>query len=169
MGMNSASERISPKKRKLSNRKFRKKIKTSPPNYVKDSKPDLKPANCPFELKNENLRELHLHTLYLPAPLSVTLARISQSFRREAQREPSSGSRSAETDSSIGAARQGAAGINEGTDFDGGLCEYTQQFAAIAATEKRNHSAQPEERKQSAVKIKPDAANVWLPHTAAGN
>jgi hypothetical protein len=77
------------------------------------------------------------------------LARISHSFRREAQREPNRG--------------------KEGADFDGGLCEDTQRFAAIAATEKRSHSAQPEERRQSAVKIKPDAANAWLPRAAAEN
>jgi len=53
------------------------------------------------------------------------LARISHSFRREAQREPCSG--------------------KEGADFDGGLCENTLLT----------------------VKIKPDAANAWLPHAAA--
>jgi hypothetical protein len=74
------------------------------------------------------------------------LARISHTFRHEAQREPCSGSRSAaETDSDEGTARQGAASINEGADFGGGLCEYTMPIA----------------------KIKPDAANAWLPRAAA--
>jgi hypothetical protein len=77
-----------------------------------------------------------------------SIARISHSFRRETQREPCSGSRSAaETDSSKGAARQGAACINEGADFGCGLCEYTLPTA----------------------KIKPDAANAWLRQVAAGN
>jgi hypothetical protein len=58
---------------------------------------------------------------------NTPLARISHSFRREAQREPSSG--------------------KEGADCDGGLCGYTL----------------------SAVTIKPDAANAWLPQAAAEN
>jgi SAM-dependent methyltransferase len=53
------------------------------------------------------------------------LARISHTFRREAQREPCSG--------------------KEGADFGGGLCEHTLPTA----------------------KIKPDAANAWLPQAAA--
>jgi len=55
----------------------------------------------------------------------AVLARISHTFRREAQREPCSG--------------------KEGADFGGGLCEFTLSTA----------------------KIKPDAANAWLPRAAA--
>jgi hypothetical protein len=107
----------------------------------------------------------------------VFLVRISYCFRREAQREPRSvrwqpersGSQTAGTANRQHqrSCPQGAAGINDGADFGGRLCEYTQRLAAIAATEKRSHSAQPEERRQSAVKIKPDVANAWLPQSSA--